>query len=113
MPDALTVRELRKRYGANEALKGTELQDAATKTGFGPSYVALVIFPQVIEKMTSQFDWTTRIGQAFTADRSAVFASIQRLRAKAKQTGTLKTTAQQEVETRTTSSGASTTGVSR
>ena len=90
---------------ASQTLKGTELQDAATKTGFGPSYVALVIFPQVIEKMTSQFDWTTRIGQAFTADRSAVFASIQRLRAKAKQTGTLKTTAQQQVETRTTSSG--------
>jgi hypothetical protein len=90
---------------ASQTLKGTELQDAATKSGFGPSYVALVIFPQVVEQMTSQFDWTKRIGEAFTADRSAVFASIQRLRAKAKQKGTLKTTAQQEVETRTTSSG--------
>jgi hypothetical protein len=90
---------------ASQKLKGTELQDAATKSGFGPSYVALVLFPDVVARMTSEFDWTTRIGQAFTADRSAVFASIQRLRAKAKQTGTLKTTSQQEVETRTTSSG--------
>ena len=90
---------------ASQKLKGTELQDAATKSGFGPSYVALVLFPDVVARMTSEFDWTTRVGQAFTADRSAVFASIQRLRAKAKQTGTLKTTAQQEVETRTTSSG--------
>jgi hypothetical protein len=90
---------------ASQKAKGTELQDAATKSGFGPSYVALVIFPDVVAKMATQFDWTTKVGQAFTADRSAVFASIQRLRAKAKQMGTLKTTAQQEVETRTTSSG--------
>jgi hypothetical protein len=90
---------------ASQKAKGTELQDAATKSGFGPSYVALVIFPDVVAKMATQFDWTTKVGQAFSADRSAVFASIQRLRAKAKQMGTLKTTAQQEVETRTTSSG--------
>ena len=50
-------------------------------------------------------DWTTRLGQAFTADRSAVFASIQRLRVKAQQAGKLKSTPQQDVETRTTSSG--------
>jgi hypothetical protein len=90
---------------ASQTAKGTELQDAATTSGFGPSYVALVLFPDVVQKMTTQFDWTTKVGQAFTADRSAVFASIQRLRTKAKQMGTLKTNAQQEVETRTTSSG--------
>ncbi|MGE5834583.1 MAG: DUF3300 domain-containing protein [Acidobacteriota bacterium] len=88
-----------------QTLKGTELQDAATKAGFGPSLVALVIFPEVVQKMAGQLDRTTRIGQAFAADRSAVFASIQRLRAKAKQMGTLKTNAQQEVQTQTTSSG--------
>ena len=48
---------------------------------------------------------TTRLGQAFTADRSAVFASIQRLRVKASEAGTLKSTPQQDVETKTTSSG--------
>jgi hypothetical protein len=90
---------------ASQKAKGTELQDAATKSGFGPSYVALVLFPDVVARMATEFDWTTRVGQAFTADRSAVFASIQRLRAKAKQMGTLKTNAQQEVETRSTSSG--------
>ena len=50
-------------------------------------------------------DRTTRVGQAFTADRSAVFASIQRLRTKAKDVGTLKTTPQQEVSTKATSTG--------
>ena len=90
---------------ASQTLKGTELQDAATKAGFEPSFVALVLFPQVVEAMAGDVDWTTRLGQAFTADRSAVFASIQRLRVKAQQAGKLKTTPQQEVETRTTSSG--------
>jgi hypothetical protein len=90
---------------ASQTAKGTDLQDAATKSGFEPSFVALVLFPQVVETMASQMDWTTRIGQAFAADRSAVFASIQRLRTQAKNVGTLKTTSQQEVETRTTSSG--------
>ena len=72
---------------ASQTLKGTELQDAATKSGFEPSFVALVLFPQVVNAMAGDLDWTTRLGQAFTADRSAVFASIQRLRVKARMPG--------------------------
>ena len=69
-------------------LKGTALQDAATKTGFEPSFVAMALFPQTVKMMADQLDWTTRVGLAFTANRSAVFNAIQRLRAQAKQTGT-------------------------
>jgi hypothetical protein len=90
---------------SNQTLKGTALQDAATAAGFEPHYVALTLFPQVITAMASQMDWTSRLGQAFGADRSAVFASIQRLRAKARDAGKLKSNAQQAVETKTTSSG--------
>jgi hypothetical protein len=90
---------------SQETLKGSELQDAARKSGFEPSFVALVLFPDVVNTMAGQLDWTTRLGQAFAADRSAVFASIQRLRAKARDAGKLKSTPQQDVETRTTSSG--------
>ena len=90
---------------ANEALKGSELQDAATKSGFEPSFVALVLFPQVVSTMAGDLKWTTQLGEAFAADRTAVFGSIQRLRAKAKNAGTLKSTPQQDVETKTTSSG--------
>jgi hypothetical protein len=67
--------------------------------------VALALFPQIVKQMASQLDSTTRLGQAFTADRTAVFASIQRLRKQAHDAGTLKTTPQQEVETQTTSTG--------
>jgi uncharacterized protein DUF3300 len=91
--------------GTNTTLKGSDLQDAASQAGFEPSFVALVLFPSTVKMMAEQIDWTTRVGHAFTASRADVFASIQRLRSKAHQTGNLKTTEQQEVETRTTSSG--------
>ena len=103
--DPAKIVELDKWLKANQTLKGTPLQDAAVRAGFEPSFVALVLFPQVVEKMAAQIAWTTVLGQSFTADRSAVFASIQRLRLLAKNVGTLKSTPQQEVEVKTTAAG--------
>ena len=90
---------------SSQQAKGTALQDAAKASGFDETFVAIVLFPDVILKMNERIDSTTRIGQAFMADQSAVFASIQRLRAKAQAAGKLKDTPQQDIETRTTSSG--------
>ena len=90
---------------ANQKLKGTPLQDEAVKAGFDASFVALALFPQVVAKMADQIAWTKVLGQAFTSDRTAVFASIQKLRLQAKNVGTLKSSPQQEVETKKTSSG--------
>jgi hypothetical protein len=90
---------------SHQTLKGSELQDAAMKAGFEPSYVALVLFPDVLGAMASNMDATSKIGQAFEANRTSVFDSIQRLRKKASDAGKLKDTAQQDVETKTTSSG--------
>jgi hypothetical protein len=103
--DPAKVRELNAWLKKNSTLKGTALQDAAVKAGFEPSLVALVLFPDIVNMMAVQQDWTTRLGQAFAADRSAVFSSIQRLRAQAQKAGNLKDTPQQEVETKTTSAG--------
>jgi hypothetical protein len=89
----------------NASIKGTQLQDEAVKAGFEPSFVALTLFPQVVATMAQQITWTTRLGEVFTADRSAVFNSIQKLRQQAKSMGSLKSTPQQEVETKTTESG--------
>jgi hypothetical protein len=103
--DPAKVQELNVWMKKNTSLKGTQLQDAAVKAGFEPSFVALVLFPDIVNMMAVQKDWTTQLGQAFAADRSAVFGSIQRLRAQAQKAGNLKDTPQQEVETQTTSSG--------
>ncbi len=89
----------------NSNLKGTELQDAAQKAGFDAAFVALAPFSQVIDMMLQQPDWTKQLGQAFTTDRSAVFDSVQRLRAQAQAAGNLKTTEQQQVQTQTTPQG--------
>jgi uncharacterized membrane protein YgcG len=87
------------------SLKASELQDAAVKSGFDASFAALVLFPDVVGAMAGRLDWTTQVGQAFAADRSAVFGSIQRLRKQAHDAGKLKSTPQQDVETKTTSGG--------
>ncbi len=55
--------------------------------------------------MADQIAWTRVLGQAFISDKSAVFASIQKLRLQAKNVGTLKSSPQQEVATKTTSAG--------
>jgi hypothetical protein len=103
--DPAKVVELSTWLAANKALKGTELQDAATVEGFEPSFVAMTLFPQVVSYMAERRDWTTQLGKTFAANQSAVFDSIQRLRKKAHEAGALKTTPQQEVETKTTSNG--------
>jgi hypothetical protein len=103
--DPAKVIELNTWLTANAKLTGTALQDAATVEGFEPHFVAMTLFPKVVAFMAEQKDWTTRLGKAFAADKTAVFNSIQRLRKNAHQAGTLKTTPQQEVETKTTSGG--------
>jgi hypothetical protein len=102
-PDGVTA--LDQFLRSHASLKGTDLQDAVLKDNFQPSFVAMALFPQIVKQMADQLDSTTRLGQAFTADRTAVFASIQRLRKQAHDAGTLKTTPQQEVDMQTTSTG--------
>jgi len=99
------VAALNEWLASHQGEKGSALQEAALASGFESSFVAMVLFPDVVGRMAQQLDWTTQLGQAFAADKSAVFGSIQRLRAQAQKAGTLKDTPQQDVETKTTSSG--------
>jgi hypothetical protein len=85
----------------NKQLHGTELQDAAQQRGYDASFVALALFPDVLNLMASQIDWTTQLGTAFLSDPKGVMASVQKLRAQAKAAGNLQTTAQQSVSTET------------
>ena len=86
-------------------LTGSELQQAAQKAGFEPSFVALALFPQVVELMAGNPAWTSQLGGAFAVDRSGVFDSVQRLRKQGQAAGNLKSTPQQTVETRQTQGG--------
>ena len=89
----------------NAELTGTAMQTAAEKAGFEPSFVVLALFPQVVNFMADNIAWTRELGKAFATDRTGVLNSVQRLRAEAMKVGSLKTTPQQKVETKQTSSG--------
>jgi Protein of unknown function (DUF3300) len=84
---------------------GTALQDAARQTGFEPSLVLLVLFPQVVEFMATNLDWTTAVGKTFSSDRAGVLDSVQRLRLDSIKAGKLKSTSQQSVSLVTATSG--------
>lgn len=83
----------------NKNLQGEQLDAASKAAGFGPAMMALFHFPQVVDMMCSEIDWTKQLGEAFTANESAVLDAVQRLRLQAKQAGNLQTTPQQTVVT--------------
>jgi hypothetical protein len=93
------VTEMNKWVQQNSRLKGTELQEAAQKKGFDASFVALALFPDVLNTMATQIEWTTELGTAFLSDPKGVMNSVQRLRAQAQLAGNLKATPQQSVTT--------------
>lgn len=105
--DPVSVTKLDGWLKSNPSLKGTALQDAAVKAGFEPSFVALALFPTVVRQMATNLEWTTLLGRVFQINKEVVFASIQKKRAQAQAAGNLKTSQQQAVETKTTSSGES------
>ena len=93
------VTEVNKWLEQNKSLQGTQRQDAATQKGFDASFVALVLFPDVLAMMGKNMEWTEEVGKAFLSDQKNVLASVQRLRAQAQAAGNLKTNEQQTVTT--------------
>jgi hypothetical protein len=85
----------------NRALTGTALMDAAKQQNWDPSVQALVAFPDVLTRLNSDVRWTTDLGNAFLGQQADVMAAIQRLRARAKANGKLRTTPQETVTTQT------------
>jgi hypothetical protein len=85
----------------NQTLKGDVLTDAAKQAGFGPPMQYLMNFPQVVDNMCQQMDWTTQLGEAFTSDPKGVMAAIQRKRSDAQRVGNLTSSPQMTVATKT------------
>ena len=81
----------------NEQLEGDALDQAARAAGFTPPVRALVQFPDVLDMMCRELDWTTQLGEAFKADQAGVLDAVQRLRLQAQDVGTLKSSPQMQV----------------
>src|SRR5215475_11060406 len=101
----LEIIQLQQWMDRNKNLQGKALADAVAKQPWDPSIQSLVEFPDVVQRMAGNIQWTTDLGNAFLAQQSDVMDAVQRMRAKAQGTGNLKTTAQSVVKTETVSSG--------
>jgi hypothetical protein len=82
-------------------LKGQALADAAKQQQWDASVQALIALPDMLNRLDQNLDWTTNLGNAVLAQQADVMAAIQRMRAKASNTGALQSTPQQTVTTQT------------
>jgi hypothetical protein len=83
---------------ANQDLTGNALDEAAAQIGFTPPIRSLIQFPETVDMMCMELDWTTELGQAFVADQQGVLDAVQRLRRQAKEVGNLQSSQQMKVE---------------
>src|SRR6266446_2430410 len=101
----LEIIQLQQWMDRNKELKGKALADAVAKQPWDPSIQALVEFPDVVQRMAGNIQWTTDLGNAFLAQQSDVMDAVQRMRGKAQGKGALKTSAQQTVQTQAVDGG--------
>src|SRR5881396_784374 len=101
----LEIIQLQQWLDKNKNLKDKALASAVQKQNWDPSIQAMAAFPDVVKRLANDIQWTTDLGNAFLAQESDVMDAVQRMRAKAQSKGTLKTSAQQKVETQTVEGG--------
>ncbi|MEM5340179.1 DUF3300 domain-containing protein [Paraburkholderia azotifigens] len=82
---------------ANPNIKGDAAVKAVADQPWDTSVKSMVAFPQILEPMSDKLDWTQRLGDAFLAQQKEVFDAVQRLRARAQESGNLKSNEQQNV----------------
>jgi hypothetical protein len=70
---------------------------ADAQATWDPSVKALTAFPQVLSMLDRDLQWTTDLGNAYYNQPQDVLATIQVLRQRAENAGTLRSTPQQEV----------------
>src|SRR5438094_1557787 len=101
----LEIIQLQQWLDRNKNLKDKALADAVAKQPWDPSVQALAVSPDVVQRLAGNIQWSTDLGNAFLARQSDVMDAVQRMRGKAESKGTLKTSAQQTVQTKTVEGG--------
>ena len=83
---------------ANKNLKGEKLVQAAARQNWEPSIQAMVVFPDVLRRISDNLKWATALGNAFLAQQEDVMNAAQALRRRAQKAGKLQSNAQQKVD---------------
>ena len=97
----LEVVEAQQWLERNRSLSGQQLMDAARQQNWDASVQALVAFPDVLNRLNQDIQWTTDLGNAFLAQQADVMSAVQRMRARAQANGRLSSNQQQTVTTET------------
>lgn len=95
----LEIIKLQRWLAQNTTLKDKELADAVAKQSWDPSVQALAALPEVVRRLGDDIGWAADLGNAFLSQQADVMDAVQRMRKKAQEKGTLKTSEQQKVET--------------
>ena len=82
---------------ANPNVTGDVLRTSLASQTWDPSVKALAGLPDVLKMMSENLDWTRDLGDAFLSQRTELMDAVQRMRARAKEAGTLQSTEQQTV----------------
>ena len=101
----LEIIQLQQWIEKNKNLKDKALADAVAKEPWDASVQSMAAFPDVVQRLAGNVQWTTDLGNAFLEQQAEVMNAVQRMRAKAQGTGNLKTSAEQKVETQTVEGG--------
>jgi len=70
---------------------------ASAQTSWDPSIKALTAFPDVLDLMNHDLEWTTNLGNAYYNQPQDVMQTVQVLRDRAEQAGNLQSTPQEEM----------------
>ena len=81
----------------NKKLKGDQLKAAVENQSWDDSVKSLVATPSVLSMMSTNLDWTQKLGDAVLAQQPDVMDAVQRLRAKAQANDKLPSTKEQKV----------------
>lgn len=93
----LEIVEAARWMAKNPSLKEKTLEDALKSQDWDASVKSLCGFQSVLKQMNENLDWTQDLGDAFLGQKTELMDAVQRMRKKALDAGTLKTTDQQKV----------------
>jgi hypothetical protein len=84
---------------ANRGLQGNDLANAISQANlpFDPSVQSLIPFPNVLDMMARDMNWTSQLGDAVLGQRPDVMDAVQRMRRQAANYGYLHSTPQMRV----------------
>ena len=95
----LELMQLQQWLMKNASLKDRALADAVARQPWDPSVQAMAALPDVVKRLADDIQWTTDLGNAFLAQQADVMDAVQRMRQKAQEKGTLRSSDQQVVKT--------------